>query len=136
MLAHPAKAIRVRCADGLRTADSKKIPSVKYRLSIIVSPGGSFPGRHEDLAERIRWHGPEREFLGWDITSFNNDGTELFIEVKSCVGKMIATVALTVNEWEAACDEKRRDRYCIYVVTRCSLIDTNHRTFAQSGIVR
>jgi MrcB-like, N-terminal domain/Domain of unknown function (DUF3883) len=70
-----------------------------------------------DLADRVRWHGPKGEYFGWDITSFDDNGAELFIEVKSCVGKAILGVSLTVNEWEAACDEKRRDRYYIYIVT-------------------
>jgi hypothetical protein len=73
-------------------------------------------GRH-DLADRVRWHGPEQDFCGWDITSFDDSGNEFFIEVKSSVGKTISCVNLTVNEWEAACDAARRDRYYIYIVT-------------------
>jgi hypothetical protein len=72
---------------------------------------------HPDLADRIRWHAQELDFVGWDITSFDVDETEIFIEVKSSVGKTISAVNLTVNEWQAACDAVRRDRYYIYVVT-------------------
>src|SRR5438067_13499450 len=36
-LDHAAKAIRLRFADGFRTAMSRKMPSVTYRLSIIVT---------------------------------------------------------------------------------------------------
>jgi hypothetical protein len=71
----------------------------------------------QDLIDRIRWHGPNREFPGWDITSFDDGGVELFIEVKACAGKAISTVNLTVNEWQAACDPGLRDRYAIYLVT-------------------
>jgi hypothetical protein len=71
----------------------------------------------KDLADRVRWHGPVREFFGWDITSFDDDGKEFFIEVKSSVGKVVTCVNLTANEWEAARDAARRDRYCIYIVT-------------------
>ena len=70
-----------------------------------------------DLADRIRWHAQELEFVGWDITSFESDATEIFIEVKSCVGKTITSVNLTVNEWQAACDPVRRGRYYIYLGT-------------------
>lgn len=39
-------------------------------------------GRH-DFDDRVRWHTREQEFPGWDITSFDDDGKEFFIEVKS-----------------------------------------------------
>jgi len=70
-----------------------------------------------DLADRVRWHSQEQEFPGWYITSFDDAGNEFFIEVKSCVGKSVSSVNLTVNEWEAACDGSRRHRYYIYIVT-------------------
>jgi hypothetical protein len=70
-----------------------------------------------DLADRIQWHAKELDFVGWDISSFDPDGTEIFVEVKSSVGKSISAVNLTVNEWDAARDPARRDRYYIYVVT-------------------
>ncbi len=73
-------------------------------------------GRH-DLAERVRWHAQELEFIGWDITSFDEQGDEIFVEVKSSAGKSVSRVDLTVNEWRTACDAKRRDRYYIYIVT-------------------
>ena len=42
----------------------------------------------EDLATKVIWH---RDYLkdrtpGWDITSFNEEGRKIFIEVKSTVG--------------------------------------------------
>ena len=56
--------------------------------------------------------------MGWDITSFDDDGNELFIEVKSSIGKTVSSVDLTVNEWEAACHPSKRGRYRIYIVTK------------------
>src|SRR5947208_10252514 len=38
-LDHTAKAIRLRCSDGLRTASSRKMPSVAYRVIIIANAG-------------------------------------------------------------------------------------------------
>lgn len=70
----------------------------------------------QDLADQIRWHGPKGEFPGWDITSFDDSGEKVYIEVKSCVGRTISTVTLTVNEWHAARDPDSRDRYNIYLV--------------------
>jgi len=64
-----------------------------------------------DLADRVRWHGQKQEFVGWDINSFDDAGKEFFIEVKASVGKTISCVNLTVNEWGAACDSARRERY-------------------------
>jgi hypothetical protein len=71
----------------------------------------------QDLAERVRWHGRKQEFVGWDITSFDDEGNEFFIEVKSSLGKAVSSVYLSANEWEAACAKRRRDRYYIYIVT-------------------
>jgi hypothetical protein len=72
---------------------------------------------HPELADRVQWHGQKREFLGWDITSFDDRGEEFLIEVKSCAGAKIFNVDLTVNEWQAACHQANRHRYCIYLVT-------------------
>ncbi len=66
---------------------------------------------------RPRFGGPEAEYFGWDITSFDDDGNEIFIEVKSSVGKVVSNVNLTVNEWNAAREMARRDHYYIYIVT-------------------
>jgi hypothetical protein len=41
-LDHAVNAIKLRCADGLRDASSKKTPSVAYRLIIIASAGSCF----------------------------------------------------------------------------------------------
>jgi len=71
----------------------------------------------EDLSARVRWHAREGEFPGWDITSYDDDGNEIFIEVKSSAGKLISCVDLTVNEWDAACDSTHRNRYYLYIVT-------------------
>jgi hypothetical protein len=71
----------------------------------------------QDLADRVRCHAQEKEFLGWDITSFNEDGEEIFIEVKSSIGKRVSCVNLTGNEWDAARKLERQDHYYIYVVT-------------------
>jgi len=72
---------------------------------------------HQDLADRVRWHSQHLEFPGWDITSFDEQGQELFIEVKGSIGKFVSVINLTVNEWNAANAPSRAARYFIYLVT-------------------
>ena len=36
-----------------------------------------------DLSEKVRWHAELNEKPGYDITSFDDNGDEIFIEVKS-----------------------------------------------------
>jgi Domain of unknown function (DUF3883)/MrcB-like, N-terminal domain len=96
---------------------SRKVGDAAERAVLLYERGRLIKLGRQDLADLVRWHGPEQEFCGWDITSFDDDGREFFIEVKSSVGKAIACVTLTVNEWETARDTARRDRYYIYIVT-------------------
>ena len=72
-----------------------------------------------DLAEKVNWHrdDPTNRTPGWDITSFDSNGGEIFIEVKASEGKKINDVELTINEWVQA--EKNLDsgKYKIYLVS-------------------
>jgi hypothetical protein len=54
---------------------------------------------------------------GGNITSFDDKGEEIFIEVKASVGDTVLTANLTVNEWNAARTPARSERYFIYLVT-------------------
>jgi hypothetical protein len=89
---------------------SRKVGDAGERVVLLYERRRLIKLGRQDLADLVRWHGPEQEFCGWDITSFDDDGREFFIEVKSSVGKAIAYVTLTVNEWETARDTARRDR--------------------------
>jgi hypothetical protein len=112
-----------RARDRRYSPESRKVGEagervvLRYERDRLVSLG------RQDLADRIRWHGQQREFCGWDITSFDDDGNEFYIEVKASIGKTISCVNLTVNEWDAACDASRRARYYIYLVT-CAISAT------------
>ena len=112
-LSGPGKQNRQRrySPESRKVGDAGERVVMSYERERLIRRG------RQDLADRVRWHGPEREFCGWDVTSFDDCGNELFIEVKSSIGKVISCVNLTVNEWEAACDAARRDRYYIYIVT-------------------
>ena len=107
------RSVRVVPAHAFcRSSSPRNIRAVmRYERERLVKRG------RQDLADRVRWHAQAQEFVGWDITSFDDDGNECFIEVKSSVGKPVASVALTVNEWQAACDTRRRNRYYIYLVS-------------------
>ena len=71
-----------------------------------------------DLADKVIWH---RNYVsnrtpGWDITSFNFDGTYKLIEVKASIGKSINSIFLTSNEWNQAKERTGTDEYQIYLV--------------------
>ena len=78
-----------------------------------------------DLSEKIVHHAAKGEYPGWDITSYDADGTEIFIEVKSSIGSVVSTVDITANEWEAAQSKQHRAKYHLYFVTE-ALSKTPH----------
>jgi hypothetical protein len=91
------------------------------------------------LVSRIVHHAAKGEFPGWDITSYDAEGKEIFIEVKSSVGKVISTVDITANEWSAAQHKQHKDRYHLYFVTEalsktpCIEILRSPHTYVVSG---
>ena len=68
----------------------------------------------KDLADQIKKHCELREYPGWDITSYDENGNEIYIEVKSTKGKKIDQLDITNNEWNGAIQKK--DNYYIYLV--------------------
>ena len=74
----------------------------------------------KDLASKVIWHRnyPENRTPGWDITSFETNGEEKFIEVKSTTGKGITSVILTPNEWKMAQTHSNGNKYQIYLVSK------------------
>jgi len=72
-----------------------------------------------DLAERVNWHREDEanRTPGWDITSFEPNGDELFIEVKASEGQKISDVELTINEWIQAEKLQNTGRYRVYLVS-------------------
>jgi hypothetical protein len=118
-----------------RIAKRKKTGTAKNKNSRRYSPESKKVGdageravlKHErqkllelgrlDLADKVRWHPEHNEFSGWDITSFDEHGDQLFIEVKASAGKQINAVCLTENEWNAAQHARHSARYHLYFVT-------------------
>ena len=97
-----------------RTEQSKKIGLAgeyhvfNYEYDKLAKSG------KKDLADKIIKHFEIYEYPGWDITSFNKDGSEIFIEVKSTKGTNINQLEITDNEWSAA--KKEGNKYFIYLV--------------------
>jgi hypothetical protein len=69
------------------------------------------------LADKVDHHAAKGEFPGWDLTSYDEKGEKIYIEVKATVGRSISCLDLTANEWLAASHKKHRQRYFIYIVT-------------------
>jgi hypothetical protein len=67
-----------------------------------------------DLSARVRWTSRENVLAGYDISSFEFDGTSRFIEVKS-TASVTRRFVISRNEWTTAAG--LRDRYWIYLVT-------------------
>ena len=66
-----------------------------------------------DLAKRVRWRArDEGDGLGYDILSFEPDGTDRLIEVKTTGGGIYTQFALTGNE--LACSQRHSTRYQLY----------------------
>lgn len=73
----------------------------------------------QDLADRVNWHRDDagNRTPGWDITSFNKDGQEIYIEVKASEGQKISDVELTINEWIQAENNIESNQYKVYLVS-------------------
>ena len=69
------------------------------------------------LSDKVKWHAELNEKPGYDITSYNEKGEEIFIEVKSSKGKTINDIDLTKNELLAMLNKKNRQKFQIYLVT-------------------
>lgn len=72
-----------------------------------------------DLATKVNWHREDsgNRTPGWDITSYDKDGQELYIEVKASEGQKISDVELTINEWVQAEKNIENSQYKVYLVS-------------------
>lgn len=64
---------------------------------------------------QLKWLAREGKTPGWDISSVDDDGTTLYIEVKASVSSSVSNLVLTRTEYRAA--ETHKEKYCIYLVT-------------------
>lgn len=70
----------------------------------------------KDLADNIIQHYKDLDYCGWDITSYDEQGNKIFIEVKSTTGSSFFGFIMSPNEWSKANDPKIAERYKIYRV--------------------
>ena len=63
----------------------------------------------------MRWLARDGETPGWDITSLNDMGETIYIEVKASIGSKIDGLLITAKEWMAALEHG--SQYHIYLVT-------------------
>ena len=68
----------------------------------------------EDLIEKIKWISKEDDGTGYDILSFDKNGKEIYIEVKTTEGKDDSIFYISANEINTM--EKFKDSYFIYRV--------------------
>ncbi len=71
-------------------------------------------GRGDLVSGIIKQYEDYSYFPGYDIKSFDENGNEIFIEVKSTGGKKKDHFEITDNEWRAA--ENYKDKYFVYLV--------------------
>ena len=76
-------------------------------------------GGKTELAAKVNWHREDatNRTPGWDITSYDLEGNEIFIEVKASEGQKISDVELTINEWIQASKHIESDKYVVYLVS-------------------
>lgn len=72
----------------------------------------------ESLADEVILHrnAEKNQKPGWDVSSFDIDKSQIFIEVKATIGKVISAVDITTNEWAKMLEMKKSDAYKIYLV--------------------
>jgi len=91
-----------------------------------------------NLASGIRWISRESVGEGYDIESFEEDGSKRFIEVKTSMGKQ-QTFEMSNNEWRTAC--RLGERYYIYRVSNVRSDPsisryTNLQALEKKGLIR
>ena len=85
----------------------------KYEKEKLIKEG------RKDLSDKVIWCRDDKKNRtpGYDILSYDKNGNEKFIEVKSSTGKTISSVNLTPHEWEVAQECEKKKDYFIYLVS-------------------
>jgi len=81
---------------------AKKIGDAGERIVLDYEERRLIEAGYSDLADSVRWLADEGETPGYDILSYNEDGSERWIEVKSTTGNKMSSVEITDNELRAA----------------------------------
>ena len=70
----------------------------------------------KDLADKIVQHYRNLDFCGWDITSYNEEGEEIYIEVKATSGSSEYGFIMSPNELSKAQMGQNSKKYRVYRV--------------------
>ena len=100
-----------RFKESLKVGNAGEIAVLKYEIEKLREAGLS------NLADQVVHESAEGNTPGWDITSFDENGEKIFIEVKSTTGETITSVDITDNEWKDASNPAYRENYYLYIVT-------------------
>ena len=97
-----------------RTQESKKIGDAGEAYVYNYEYNKLMKANRPDLAKKIDMHCARYHYPGFDITSYDLNGKEIYIEVKSTKGKVINDFDITDPEWQAA--KTQGSKYHIYLV--------------------
>lgn len=98
-----------------KSPDAKKIGDFGENIVLVYEREKLKNIGRSDLAGKIVHEEAENNRPGWDISSFDEDGKNIQIEVKSSTSDAINNLTITYNEWEAA--KQYKDSYHIYLVS-------------------
>ena len=105
--------MRERIAEEYEVVDNKKVGDYGERIGLHRERFMLREAGRPDLAERVIWtakQGPLK--AGYDIESFNPDGSPRLIEVKSTIGHGTLPFSITGNEMDTM-HEKARSGWCL-----------------------
>ncbi|HLK82864.1 MAG TPA: DUF3883 domain-containing protein [Xanthobacteraceae bacterium] len=126
----PQGLVQAYEASGLEGLRRRKIsPTLLAKIKRYSEENGSLGEEHaleserrrliragrSDLAQRVIWVSQLSISEGYDILSFEIDGTQRFIEVKATSGRNF-TFEMSHHEWKTCC--RKGERYFIYRVTQ------------------
>jgi hypothetical protein len=109
------KARLVKTDWGAVNAYSRKLGEQGERFVLELERRRLRDAGRKDLADNIEWVADTQgDGAGYDIRSFDKDGSEVFIEVKTTKGPLGAAFYVTANE--LLCSNRRGSAYRLYRV--------------------
>lgn len=100
-----------RAVTQIKTGFVGELMIINYEIEYLIS------NNRRVLAEKVRHVAKENDRLGYDILSFDLDGNEKYIEVKTTKNDREEPFYITPNELE--CSQKNIGNYYIYRVYNC-----------------
>ncbi|MBB1275818.1 MrcB family domain-containing protein [Pseudoalteromonas sp. SR43-3] len=95
-----------------RSKDAKAVGDMGEKIVLAFEKNKL--SNHPELLDKIVHEEAEKNRPGWDISSYNENGEKMRIEVKASSTSIINSLTITSNEWQAA--KKYGDSYYIYLV--------------------